>query len=63
MVKCHNCGCICRDDDLDEHRWRESRGEFWGSPCSEEMVEYLCPECGSDNIGDYIEDDEDNEES
>ena len=28
----------------------ESRGEFWGMPCSEHMVEWHCPNCDSESI-------------
>lgn len=28
----------------------ESRGEFWGIPCSEHMVEWHCPMCDSEAI-------------
>lgn len=31
-------------------RVEESRGEFWGIPCSETM--YYCPHCGSDYCAD-----------
>jgi predicted RNA-binding Zn-ribbon protein involved in translation (DUF1610 family) len=32
------------------HQWKEPRGEYWGIPCDEEMCEWLCPVCGSDEI-------------
>jgi hypothetical protein len=39
MYKCNNCGHV-----FDEpKRWSESRGEFWGSPCYEDMDG--CPNC------------------
>jgi hypothetical protein len=38
---CVNCG-----GDLILHRWEESRPEFWGFPCREEMCEIICVECG-----------------
>lgn len=53
---CRDCGRICKDDKLDTYTYFESRGEFWGAPCSEEMTEYFCPECGSDNLDDYFGD-------
>ena len=28
----------------------EPRGEFWGMPCSEYMVEWHCPYCGEESI-------------
>ena len=41
--RCEECGAIFREDEMG--RWREGRGEFWGSPCNEEMAG--CPNCGS----------------
>ena len=41
--RCEECGEIFREDEMGY--WRESRGEFWGSPCSEEMAG--CPCCHS----------------
>lgn len=32
--------------DLGVHTWKESRGEFWGFPCHEEMSETYCQNCG-----------------
>lgn len=45
-LKCLECGNVFDDDEISY--WSESRGEFWGEPCSEEMSG--CPHCGS---GDY----------
>jgi hypothetical protein len=45
--KCLECGHIFEDGE--EAHWSESRGEFWGRPCSEEMTG--CPLCK----GDYAE--------
>ena len=39
---CESCG---RDFDR-PRQVEESRGEFWGAPCSETM--YYCPHCGDD---------------
>ena len=44
MYKCLNCGHIF--DEGEQHDWKESRGEFWGSPCSEKMSG--CPICKGD---------------
>jgi hypothetical protein len=45
LVYCGNCGEKLDDDDI-RQVW-ESRGEFWGAPCSECMVVgYCCHECG-----------------
>lgn len=42
--KCYDCGHIFEEGE--ESHWRESRGEFWGSSCSEEMSG--CPNCRGD---------------
>lgn len=42
FYKCINCNHVFEDGE--EQRWTESRGEFWGSPCCEEMSG--CPVCG-----------------
>lgn len=45
---CLECGQWT--DDVEVNEWDENRGEFWGMPCTEHMVEWLCPNCGSDGI-------------
>lgn len=57
--KCGHCGATCDENELDYEEWDEPRGEFWGSPCSEHMVELRCPYCGSDDIDEYYVDEED----
>lgn len=57
MVKCYDCGWIGEPDELEVVQ--ESRGEFWGIPCSETM--YYCSCCGGDYIDEYKEDEEDGE--
>ena len=63
MLVCLECGYVF--DEGDAAIWREDRGEFWGSPCSEELsgcprckracVEaYKCDCCGEWISGDYI---------
>ena len=47
MFICLECGRIFNEDEIDV--WEESRGEFWGMPCSETVDG--CPSCG----GDYVE--------
>lgn len=42
--KCLDCGNIFEEGE--QARWNESRGEFWGVPCSEEMSG--CPLCHGD---------------
>lgn len=41
MYKCVDCGHLFEQGE--EAVWSESRGEFWGSPCSEEVSG--CPIC------------------
>lgn len=48
---CLDCG---REFDTPAH-WEESRGEYWGVPCTETV--YGCPFCR----GDYEERDEETE--
>lgn len=42
MYKCTECGHLFEDGE--EVCWKESRGEYWGSPCYEQMSG--CPLCG-----------------
>lgn len=42
--KCVECNHIF--DEGEQAVWYESRGEFWGSPCSERMTG--CPVCKGD---------------
>lgn len=42
--KCFDCGHIFEDGE--EARWEESRGEYWGVPCSETVTG--CPLCKGD---------------
>lgn len=44
MYKCLDCGHVF--DDGEQEVWEESRGEFWGAPCSE--VVDGCPRCHGD---------------
>ena len=50
MIKCDNCEYKFDLDKLSDEQFigaYESRGEFWGAPCSEYMVYgCYCPECG-----------------
>ena len=47
MYCCLDCGHIFDDDEISI--WQESRGEYWGVPCSETMSG--CPRCH----GNYVE--------
>lgn len=42
LFKCCNCGNIFEEDEIIIRQ--ESRGEFWGAPCYEEMVYSPCCE-------------------
>jgi hypothetical protein len=42
MFACLECGHIFSEDDV--ATWEESRGEYWGTPCYEEVNG--CPKCG-----------------
>ena len=44
---CIDCGHLFDEDDI--ATWEESRGEYWGSECSESVSG--CPRCN----GDYVE--------
>jgi hypothetical protein len=54
---CVDCGAILDEDDLVPVR--ESRGEFWGMPCSEELGG--CPKCRCVDFEEYDEYDDDEE--
>lgn len=57
MMRCNRCGKVFREDDADAKS--ECVGEFWGAPA---YIEYnICPACGSDEIEENNEDDEDDE--
>ncbi len=57
VYRCCNCG---KEFDADEVKIvEESRGEFWGMPCTERM--YYSP-CCTDSFEDVWEDDEEVEE-
>lgn len=54
---------ICYNDhvfDKCDLKWiEESRGEFWGVPCTERIP--VCPICGTDGVGEYKEEQEEDE--
>ena len=41
MYKCVDCGLVFEEGE--EAVWEESRGEYWGFPCSETLTG--CPKC------------------
>ena len=47
MFICLDCGHIFSEDEISI--WQEDRGEYWGTPCYEEISG--CPCCK----GDYVE--------
>ena len=52
MYRCNDCG----KEFFEPKAVEESRGEFWGMPCSETM--YYCPECGSEDFEEFETDEE-----
>ena len=52
MFKCHECGLVFHVTEFKVVH--ESRGEFWGVPCYEDM--YYCPNCSSEACEEYDED-------
>ncbi len=50
LERCAECGCLLSDDDYETTY--ESRGEHFGTPCSEQITTgYCCHTCG--NTEDY----------
>ena len=59
MIKCYDCGAVFQDYEAREKQ--EFVSEFWGAPAYANIK--ICPECGSEEIEEYDEDeDEDGEE-
>lgn len=58
MIKCYDCGAVFEDSEVVVEEWDEPRGEYWGMPCTEHMVEWRCPFCNSDEVDDYTEDED-----
>lgn len=56
--RCCDCGAIFDEESVGTSH--ESRGEYWGVPCYEDVS--VCPECGSDCYEEYFEEDEDDDE-
>ncbi len=62
MYICVDCGKVFDGDEISI--WKESRGEFWGEPCTEKM--YGCPNCKGEFVkakeckicGDWIKEDD-----
>lgn len=51
MLICNDCNRTFAEEEL--ATWEESRGEFWGMPCSETMQG--CPFCHSCDVENYNE--------
>jgi transposase-like protein len=51
MLKCKDCERTFDESEI--ATWEESRGEFWGMPCTETMSG--CPFCHSGDIEEYQE--------
>ena len=47
MYRCNACGEIF--DELGCKAVEESRGEYWGIPCSETVYYECCPHCGEED--------------
>lgn len=47
--KCETCGALIREDEREARAYREVHYWLDDSPY-EEMVDYYCPECGSDEL-------------
>ncbi|MBR4377333.1 MAG: hypothetical protein IKP50_00385 [Bacilli bacterium] len=45
---CEDCKSWFDEPNVIEYD--ESRGEYWGIPCSEHMVEWYCPYCNEEGI-------------
>lgn len=41
--KCPECG-----SNLWLRKYQESRGEYWGAPCYEDIIEKRCVKCGKE---------------
>lgn len=48
MEKCDKCKHVFDPEKAEQLSRLESRGEFWGAPCSE-YITYgvICPKCGN----------------
>ena len=52
MIKCYDCGAVFQDYEAREKQ--EFVSEFWGAPAYANIK--ICPECGSEEIEEYDED-------
>lgn len=64
MLICCECGHIFSEDDLEYERvcWEDYYGVGSMFPNKNYGEIPICPECGSDELGDYYEDEDDGEE-
>lgn len=52
---CNDCGEVFDESEVALEEFTESRGECWGSLCSETVVISKCPHCGSENYDNYYD--------
>lgn len=59
MYKCQDCGAIFYEPDEKHttYEWEYGVADLFGS--SHPLTISICPECGSENIDDYYEEEED----
>lgn len=55
MYKCYTCRTVFDEPAT----YTENVGEYWGMPAYETFS--MCPRCHSDDIGEYVEQAEDDE--
>jgi len=58
MLECYDCGERFEEDEVEKRP--ENVGEFWGSPAY--MNIDVCPYCGSEEVFEVEEEDEDDDE-
>ncbi|MBR4832409.1 MAG: hypothetical protein IKZ97_07270 [Butyrivibrio sp.] len=58
MLICTECGKIFDEDEAKVVH--DHVGDFWGAPAYQDFLE--CPDCGSDMLEDYREEEEDEED-
>ena len=57
-LKCSECDHVFSEDDAETRK--ECVGEFWGAPA---YMDYnACPECGSTELDEYYENEDEGEE-
>lgn len=59
QYKC-SCGAVLKETEIEVESYQENMGEFWGAPAYETFYIYRCPRCGSEELEEFME--ADNEE-